>query len=113
MKSCLTSFGPFSSNKTTSDEEKARNARRHMNVPDLRQPLLVRQWKYLWPQESVQLRYGSEVIATGWIDDITTDATTLWVQLSEGRGRKMIHQGDGIDVWRLDFQIYELPLQVY
>lgn len=88
-----------------------RNAADCANAANWHQPLLLRQWKYLWPKESVQLQRGSEVIATGWIDDIAPGATVLWVQLSEGRGRKMIQQGDGIDIYRLDFQIHELPLK--
>ncbi len=72
-----------------------------VNPAGWEQPLLLRQWKYLWPHESVELRRGSELIGTGWIDDVTPDATTLWVQLSEGRGRLMVHQADGIDIWRL------------
>jgi hypothetical protein len=69
------------------------------------QPLLSRQWKYLWPQEPVAMRRGPDLIGIGWIDDITLDGTILWVQLNEGRGRMMIHQGDGIDIWRLNFRI--------
>lgn len=73
------------------------------------QPLLQRQWKYLWPKERVQLRRGQEIIANGWIDEITPDATTLWAHLDEGNGRIMVHQTDGIEIVRLEPQTPAQP----
>jgi hypothetical protein len=76
------------------------------NLPDRRsQPLLVEQWKYLWREEFVELRNGQNVSATGWIDDITADGMTIWIHLSSGMGRVMIHHHDGIDIWRVDSRI--------
>lgn len=68
-------------------------------------PLLIRQWKYLWRDESVELRHGLEVIGTGQVDDVTADGTTIWVHLSGGRGRVMIHHTDGTDIWRIESRI--------
>ncbi len=69
------------------------------------QPLLVKRWKYLWRKEFVELRNGLNVSTTGWVDDITADGLTIWIYLSGGMGRVMIHQCDGIDVWRVDSRI--------
>ncbi|MEV7574389.1 hypothetical protein AB0P28_14950 [Pseudarthrobacter sp. NPDC089323] len=65
-------------------------------------PLLMRRWKYLWPNEYVEMRLGPKTIGTGWIDEATADGSTLWIHLSRGQGRRMIHHSDGIDVWRMD-----------
>jgi hypothetical protein len=69
------------------------------------QPLLVRQWKYLWREEFVELRRGLKVMDTGWVDQVTADGTTIWIHLSSGMRRVMIHQDDGIDTWRVDSRI--------
>lgn len=68
-------------------------------------PLLIRQWKYLWREESVELRIGLDVIGTGLVDDVTADGTTLWVHLGGGLGRMMIHHTDGTDIWRIESRI--------
>lgn len=66
------------------------------------EPILIRQWKYLWPGESVQLRRGHTIVGSGWVDESTEDATTVWIHLSSGHGRVLIHNGDGIHIWRLN-----------
>lgn len=65
-------------------------------------PILMKQWKYLWPREPVQLRRGHTVVGTGWVDESTEDATTVWIHLSNGQGRVLIHNSDGIHIWRLN-----------
>lgn len=77
-----------------------------LNLPDRRsQPLLIQQWKYLWRDEFVELRFCPKITTAGWIDDITADGTILWINLISGKGRKMVHRDDGIDVWRVDSRI--------
>ena len=66
---------------------------------------MIRQWKYLWREESVELRIGLDVIGTGLVDDVTADGTTLWVHLGGGLGRMMIHHTDGTDIWRIESRI--------
>jgi hypothetical protein len=66
------------------------------------EPILMKQWKYLWPGEPVQLRRGRTVVGTGWVDESTEDASTVWIHLSSGHGRVLIHNSDGIHVWRLN-----------
>ncbi|GAA3315055.1 MULTISPECIES: hypothetical protein [Arthrobacter] len=52
----------------------------------------------------VQLLVGNYVglisrghmIAKGWMDMVSADGTTAWVWLDGGRGRRMVHAGDGI-----------------
>ncbi|UXM92503.1 hypothetical protein [Paenarthrobacter sp. JL.01a] len=78
-----------------------------MTPPRRGSPLLIKQWKYLWRAEFIELKRGPKVLETGWVDDLTGDGTILWIQLSQGKGRKMIHQNDGIDVWRVDSRIYQ------
>ncbi|MET3174844.1 UNVERIFIED_ORG: hypothetical protein ABIB52_002695 [Arthrobacter sp. UYCu721] len=76
------------------------------SLPERRShPLLIRQWKKLWREEFVELRRGPKTAGTGWIDDITADGTTIWIHLCSGNGRVMIHQDDGIDIWRVDSRI--------
>lgn len=79
----------------------------HMPPPRRGAPLLIRQWKYLWRAEFVELKRGPKVLDTGWVDDLTHDGKILWIQLSQGKGRKMIHNNEGIDVWRVDSRVYQ------
>ena len=69
------------------------------------QPRPILEWSRLWREEFVELREGHEVMATGLVDEVTEDGTTIWIYLSSGLGRKMIHQDDGIDVWRVEARI--------
>jgi hypothetical protein len=58
----------------------------------------------------VQLLVGSYVglisrgrmTARGWIDMVSADGTTAWVWLDGGRGRLMVHSGDGIGLMVLE-----------
>ncbi|MDQ1060812.1 hypothetical protein QFZ23_004777 [Arthrobacter globiformis] len=68
-------------------------------------PYRIAQWKHLWRDEFVELRRGNRTEGVGWVDDITEDGTTMWIHLSAGNGRVMLHQEDGIDVWRVDARI--------
>ncbi|MHA7263722.1 hypothetical protein ACX80W_11020 [Arthrobacter sp. TMN-37] len=55
-------------------------------------------WRYL--------RHGQPVTAEpvdghrlpGWVDDLAEDRSMLWIQLGDGRGRRLIHCQDGITV---------------
>lgn len=71
------------------------------------QPLRMTQWKYLWRDEFVELRRGDRVTATGWVDDLTPDGTIIWICLTGGMGRVMIHRSDGLDIWRVDSRILQ------
>lgn len=68
-------------------------------------PLLIKQWKYLWRQEYVEISGDQGVIGTGWIDEVTADGSTIWVHLSHGHGRVMLHRDDKVDIWRIDAKI--------
>jgi hypothetical protein len=67
-----------------------------------REPLFMKRWKYLWRNELVELRRGTRVVGTGYVDDSTEDAGIIWINLTHGRGRVLIHHDDGIDIWRVD-----------
>lgn len=71
------------------------------------QPLRMTQWKYLWREEFVELRRGDRVTATGWVDDLTPDGIIIWIFLTGGMGRVMIHRNDGLDIWRVDYRILQ------
>ncbi|WAH97371.1 hypothetical protein [Arthrobacter sp. MMS18-M83] len=62
-------------------------------------------WKYLWREEFVELRREGREIDSGWVDDVSPDGTIMWIHLTTGRGRVMIHVNDGLDVWRVDTRI--------
>lgn len=66
------------------------------------EPILMKQWKYLWPREPVQLRREQRVVGIGLVDELTADGTIVWVHLSNGHGRVLIHVSDGIHIWRLN-----------
>jgi hypothetical protein len=66
------------------------------------EPQLVAQWEHLWGHELVELRSNGLVLGRGQVDMATADATTIWVHLASGRGRIMIHEQDGVDIWRVD-----------
>ncbi|WP_241650978.1 MULTISPECIES: hypothetical protein [Paenarthrobacter] len=74
-----------------------------------RTPQLIKHWKYLWRREFVELRRGNAIVGTGHVDETTDDASVLWIILSNGRGRMLIHHLDGIDIWRLDHRITDQP----
>jgi hypothetical protein len=65
------------------------------------------QWKYLWREEFVELRRGARVTAAGWVDDLTPDGTIIWICLTDGMGRVMIHRSEGLDIWRVDSRILQ------
>lgn len=63
------------------------------------------QWTYLWRQEFVELRRGGRMKGAGWVDELTPDGTVIWIWLTGGKGRMMIHRDDGLDIWRVDSRI--------
>ena len=38
--------------------------------------------------------------AGGIVDNVTADHAAVWVQLDGGRGRTLLHCGDGVDIVR-------------
>lgn len=70
-----------------------------------REPLLMKHWKYLWRHEFIEIRRGDTLLGTGHVDESTDDGCVIWVHLTNGRGRILLHHHDGIDVWRVDPRI--------
>lgn len=68
-------------------------------------PLLIRNWTSLWPRESIELSRQGTVLGTGRFDEATVDGNAIWVHLNNGLGRVLIHQHEGIDIWRVDARI--------
>lgn len=83
--------------------------RKHVRTqpPRRSQPLRMTQWKYLWREEFVELRRGGQVTAAGWVNDLNPDGTIIWICLTGGMGRVMIHRNDGLDIWRVDSRILQ------
>jgi hypothetical protein len=50
----------------------------------------------------VALVSGGRVMARGRIEMVTTDLSTAWVWIDGGKGRRMIHAGDGLGLMILD-----------
>ena len=68
-------------------------------------PAAIKEWKSLGRGESVELREGHNVACEGWVDDLTEDGTIIWIHLSNGMGRKMIHLDDDVEIWSMDAQM--------
>lgn len=58
-------------------------------------------------EEFVELRRGGQITAAGWVDDLTPNGTIIWICLTDGMGRVMIHRNDGLDIWRVDSRILQ------
>jgi hypothetical protein len=71
-----------------------------------RNPLLIRDWTSLWREELVELRQGHDVLGSGEIDEVATDGSAVWIHL-DGWGRKLVHEGDGVYIYRVDPRILQ------
>jgi hypothetical protein len=80
-------------------------------VGQRREPLLAQYWPHLWPREMVELRSGDRVLGIGHVDESTSDGTIIWIHLTNGLGRVLIHHDDGIDIWRVDARVTEDRVQ--
>jgi hypothetical protein len=58
-----------------------------------------------WVGCHVALVSEGRVMARGRIDMVTTDLSTAWVWLDGGKGRRMIHTGDGLGLMILDASV--------
>lgn len=61
-------------------------------------PSFVADWTTLRPGDLVHLHQGAQRVAAGRIDAITYDGTVLWLQESDGNGRRMYVKHDGFQV---------------
>lgn len=69
-----------------------------VSVASNSEPISSDDWIFLNVGDEVVVQRVGDCHRKGEIDDISDDARTFWVQLSEGRGRVMIFEGDGSEV---------------
>jgi hypothetical protein len=55
-------------------------------------------WKQLRQGDRVRVLLSPGFEASGVVDTITADHTAVWVHLDGGRGRILLHCGDGVDI---------------
>ncbi len=55
-------------------------------------------WKDLRRGQAVTVEPIDGHSLPGWVDDLAEDRSMLWVQLGEGRGRRLIHCQDGVAI---------------
>lgn len=60
----------------------------------LHDALVVTKWVDLRVGERVAIQRQGHYLRTGYVDDITFDSKAFWVNMDEGRGRVLVHDGD-------------------
>lgn len=91
--------------RTYTDKETPHGGARFRKPLKRSDPLLMKQWTHLWRDEFVEISRKGRETSAGWVDDISRDGTTIWINLTAGRGRIMIHVDDEVDIWRVDARI--------
>lgn len=76
----------------------ARNARHQAADAPLRKETPAPHWKQLRQGDRVRVLLSPGFEAGGVVDTITADHTAVWVHLDGGRGRTLLHCGDGVDI---------------
>lgn len=59
-------------------------------------------WKQLRQGDRVSVRLAPGFESTGRVDAVTSDHSIVWVELDGGRGRTLVHCGDGVEIVRQD-----------
>lgn len=55
-------------------------------------------WRTFRPGDAVTVVSPDGYKATGVVDSLTDDATTVWVYFDDGRGRSLVHCNDNVGV---------------
>ncbi|WP_307432041.1 hypothetical protein [Pseudarthrobacter defluvii] len=76
----------------------ARSARQHAADAPLRRATPAPHWKQLRQGDHVRVLFAPGFEASGVVDAITPDHAAVWVHLDGGRGRTLLHCGDGVDI---------------
>jgi len=76
----------------------ARNVKQHMADGPHRPATPAPHWKQLRQGDRVRVLLSPGFEAGGVVDTITADHTAVWVPLGGGRGRALLHCGDGVDI---------------
>jgi hypothetical protein len=77
----------------------ARSARHHTVDAPLRRATPAPHWKKLQQGDRVRVLLSPGFEAAGVVDAITADHSAVWVHLDGGRGRTLLHCGDGVDIF--------------
>lgn len=76
----------------------AKNVKQHLTDAPLRKAMPAPHWKQLRQGDRVRVLFSPGFEAGGVVDTITPDHTAVWVHLDGGRGRTLLHCGDGVDI---------------
>ena len=55
-------------------------------------------WKALRQGDRVLVRSAPGFETAGFVDAVSRDHTTVWVDLDGGRGRTLVHCSDGVEI---------------
>ncbi|MGO4228640.1 hypothetical protein AB4Y72_07185 [Arthrobacter sp. YAF34] len=55
-------------------------------------------WRLLRTGDRVSVRLAPGFEASGLVDAVTADHSVVWVDLDGGRGRTLLHCGDGVEI---------------
>ncbi|SDP71698.1 hypothetical protein SAMN04487914_12951 [Arthrobacter sp. ok909] len=61
-----------------------------------------RHWRQLRRGDRVSVRLAPGFETGGLVDAVTADHSVVWVDLDGGRGRTLLHCGDGVEIWPHD-----------
>ena len=76
----------------------ARNGNQRAAEGPLRPAEPAAHWKALREGDRVRVRITPGYETGGFVDAITSDYTSVWVNLDDGRGRTMLHCSDGVEI---------------
>jgi hypothetical protein len=76
----------------------AKNVKQHVSDGPLRKATPAPHWKQLRQGDRVRVLFRPGLEASGVVDAMTVDHTAVWVYLDGGRGRTLLHCGDGVEI---------------
>lgn len=76
----------------------AKNVKHASAEAPLRPATPAPHWKALRQGDRVRVFLSPGFETGGVVDAITPDKTVVWVNLDDGRGRTLLHCGDGVDI---------------
>jgi len=75
----------------------ARSGNRHLDEQPLRRVAPDAHWQSLRQGDRVRVRLAPGYETGGFVDALTVDHTTVWVDL-DGGGRTLLHCSDGVEI---------------
>lgn len=68
------------------------------NLDNIRHVAPAEHWKQLRRGDRVSVRLSPGFATPGQVDAVTDDHSAVWVDLDGGRGRRLVHCGDGVEI---------------